>query len=152
MVIRCPYPDIPIPEGDILSYLFGSGEHLSDKPLWIDAIEPKNYLSSRSALQWIKRLAVGLDKLGVKQGEVVMIVTPNQIFVPVAYLGIAGSGRIFSGANPAYTADGRCSLTCFSSLVNDDPFEVFLTAGHTHITFSIACCSQKKTSSIALHS
>ncbi|KAK3170128.1 hypothetical protein OEA41_009514 [Lepraria neglecta] len=41
----------------------------------------------------------------MKKGEVVMIVTPNHIFVPVAYLGSVGSGRVFSGANPLYTAD-----------------------------------------------
>ena len=43
----------------------------------------------------------------MKKGEVVMIVTPNHIFVPVAYLGSVGSGRVFSGANPLYTADGK---------------------------------------------
>ena len=107
MVIRSPYPDIPIPEQDILTYLFGSGTTLSDDPLWINAADTSKYLSPRTALQWIKRLGVGLDKLGVKRGEVVMIVTPNHIFVPVAYLGIAGNGRIYSGANPVYTADGR---------------------------------------------
>ena len=32
-----------------------------------------------------------------------MIYTPNNIFVPVAYLGIVGSGRAFSAANPIYT-------------------------------------------------
>lgn len=32
-----------------------------------------------------------------------MIFTPNHIFVPVAYLGIAGNGYAFSGANPIYT-------------------------------------------------
>ncbi|TIC90915.1 putative 4-coumarate--CoA ligase 3 [Colletotrichum higginsianum] len=32
-----------------------------------------------------------------------MMCTPNQIFVPVAYLGIVSVGCIFSGANPAYT-------------------------------------------------
>lgn len=52
---------------------------------------------------WIKRLALGLDRLGVKHGEVVMIYTPNHIFVPAAYLGIVGSSRAFSGANPIYT-------------------------------------------------
>lgn len=50
---------------------------------------------------------MGLEKLGVEKNEVVMIVTPNHIYVPIAYLGTVGSGRIFSGANPAYTADGR---------------------------------------------
>lgn len=32
-----------------------------------------------------------------------MIYTPNHIFVPVAYLGIVGSCRAFSAANPIYT-------------------------------------------------
>lgn len=53
---------------------------------------------------------IGLDRLGVKAGEVVMIFTPNQKFVPVAYLGIVGSRRVFSGSNPAYTVPGRSLL------------------------------------------
>lgn len=112
MVIRSPYPDVAIPEQNILTYLFGSGDSLPEDPIWIDAADSTRYLSSCTALQWIKRLAVGLDKLGVKKDEVVMIVTPNHIFVPVAYLGVIGSGRIFSGANPAYTADGRYFYDC----------------------------------------
>lgn len=107
MVIRCPYPSIDIPELDVLTYLFGNGEDLSEEPLWVNAADSNEYLSARTGLQWIKRLAIGLDKLGVKRGEVVMIVTPNNIFVPVAYLGVVGSGRIFTGVNPLYTADGR---------------------------------------------
>jgi 4-coumarate--CoA ligase len=43
-----------------------------------------------------------------------MILTPNHIFVPVAYLGIVGSKRIFSGANPAYTVSG----TLFQVLIS----------------------------------
>ena len=106
MVIRCPFPDIPIPEQDILTYLFGSGDDLPNDPLWIDAADARKYLTLHTALQWIKRLAVGLEKLGVKKNEVVMLVSPNHIFVPIAYLGTVGAGRIFSGANPGYTADG----------------------------------------------
>lgn len=117
MVIRSPYPDLTIPEQDILTYLFGSGDSLSESPLWINAASPDTYLSLRSGLQWMKRLALGLDKLGVKKREVLMIVSPNHIFVPIAYLGAVGSGRIFSGANPLYTADGRedlrCSCSCY---------------------------------------
>ena len=52
-------------------------------------------------------MAIGLDRLGVKKGDVLMMVSPNHIFVPIAYLGTVGSGRIFSGANPLYTVDGR---------------------------------------------
>ena len=110
MVIRSPYPDLEIPEQDVLTYLFGSEDSLSDNPLWINAASPDTYLSLRTGLQWIKRLAIGLDRLGVNKGEVLMIVSPNHIFVPIAYLGAVGSGRIFSGANPLYTADGREDL------------------------------------------
>ena len=106
MVIRCPYPTINIPELDVLTYLFGDGEDLSEEPLWVNAADSSKYLSAHTGLQWIKRLAIGLDKLGVKKGEVVMIVTPNTIFVPIAYLGVVGSGRIFTGVNPLYPADG----------------------------------------------
>ena len=110
MVIRSPYPDLKIPEQDILSYLFPSEHSLSEDPLWINAASPDIYLSLRTGLQWIKRLAIGLDHLGLKTGDVLMIVSPNHIFVPIAYLGAVGSGRIFSGANPLYTADGREDL------------------------------------------
>ena len=107
MVIRSPYPNINIPEVDVLTFLFGAGKDLPEDPLWINATDASLYLSQRTALQWIKRLAIGLDRLGVKKGDVVMIVTPNHIFVSVAYLGTVGSGRVFSGANPSYTADGQ---------------------------------------------
>ncbi|KAL6713223.1 hypothetical protein ACLMJK_009344 [Lecanora helva] len=105
MVIRCPYPDISIPEESILSYLFGSGEALPDDPLWINAADTTQYISLRTALQWIKRLSIGLDRAGVKRNGVVMTVTPNHIFVPIALLGAVCSCRIFSGANPAYSVD-----------------------------------------------
>ena len=110
MVVRSPYPDLQLPEQDILTYLFASEDSLPESPLWINAASPDTYLSLHSGLQWIKRLALGLDHLGVEKGDVLMIVSPNHIFVPIAYLGAVGSGRIFSGANPLYTADGREDL------------------------------------------
>jgi 4-coumarate--CoA ligase len=33
--------------------------------------------------------------------------SPNHIYMPVAYLGVLSCGAIFSGLNPAYTAEGR---------------------------------------------
>ncbi|KAK5200684.1 hypothetical protein LTR16_005269, partial [Cryomyces antarcticus] len=95
---------LDIPATDVLTWLFPPGSTPSDKPIWIDAVKPEeNHLSPRELLQWVKRLGVGLDKLGLKQNEAVMMHSANHIFVPVAYLGVAGSGRVFSGCNPAYT-------------------------------------------------
>ncbi|KAL2202914.1 4-coumarate-CoA ligase [Sarocladium strictum] len=98
-----PFPTLDIPQTNVLSYLFEQGGPVSDQPLWYDSKDTARNLSPKQLLQWVKRLGFGLQRLGLKKGDVVMICTPNQIFVPVAYLGIVGAGCIFSGANPAYT-------------------------------------------------
>lgn len=97
-----PY-QIDIPSTDILSYVFPEGSEPYSEPIWIDAVEPQRSLSPKQALTWIRRLGVGLDRLNIAQNEVVMMLSTNHIFCTVAYLGVAGSGRIFSGCNPAYT-------------------------------------------------
>ncbi|EPE06687.1 4-coumarate- ligase [Ophiostoma piceae UAMH 11346] len=98
------YPDLDIPKKNILSYLFPKNETPYEEPIWYDTRDPtgKN-LSPAQALVWIKKLAFGLECFGLRRGDVVMIFTPNQIFVPVAYLGIVGAGYVFSGTNPGYT-------------------------------------------------
>jgi acyl-CoA synthetase (AMP-forming)/AMP-acid ligase II len=114
MVYKSPYPLLDIPETNILTYLFPPGQEPLDEDIWIDSKDPSQRLSPRQALQWVKRLAFGLERLGLKKGDVAMILTPNQIFVPVAYLGIVGAGLIFSGANPSYTVPGETSCSYIS--------------------------------------
>ncbi|KAK2745557.1 hypothetical protein FQN57_003682 [Myotisia sp. PD_48] len=97
------FPSLDIPSTDLLSYLFPAGSTPSDTPIWIDSDDPSNFLSPKELLLWVKRLGFGLDRLGLNHGDTVVILTPNHIFVPVAYLGIAGSRRIFSGVSPNYT-------------------------------------------------
>lgn len=100
-------PRLDIPATDLLTYLFTPQKTSSTTPLWIDAYNPEKSLSPKQALGWAKRLAFGLDRLGVQQQDAVVIFTPNQIIVPVAYFGIVGSRRIFSGINPSYTESGE---------------------------------------------
>lgn len=107
MTYSSPYPSLDIPQTNILDYIFPANEKPSEEPLWLDSKDDRHSLSPSQALQWVKRLAYGLERLGLKQGEVAMIYTPNHIFVPVAYLGIVGAGLIFSGANPSYTVPGE---------------------------------------------
>ena len=107
MVYKSPFPDVEIPKVNILDYIFPENETPSTTPIWIDSNDSSISLSPSQALQWAKRLAFGLEKLGVKKGEVVMVYTPNHIFVPVAYLGAVGAGYAFSGANPVYTLPGK---------------------------------------------
>ncbi|ROT36328.1 4-coumarate-CoA ligase [Sodiomyces alkalinus F11] len=103
MIIKSPFPTLDIPKTNLLNYLFPPGQEPSEEPLWLDSKNDKINLSPKQLLEWVRRLSFGLQRLGMKRGDVIMICTPNQIFVPVAYLGIVGSGCIFSGANPAYT-------------------------------------------------
>jgi 4-coumarate--CoA ligase len=105
MVYRSTFPDLDIPKCNVLSFLFPKDKQPSDQAIWIDAANPDHFLTPRQLLSWIKRLGSGLDKLGVGKQQVVMIFTPNHIYVPVAYLGIVGAGRIFSAANPVYTVN-----------------------------------------------
>ena len=103
MVYKSPYPAVDIPEVNVLSYLFPKGETISDEPIWHDSDDPSICMSKREILHKIKKLGSGLDKLGVQPGEVLLVFTPNHIYVPVAYLGTVGSQRVFSGVNPIYT-------------------------------------------------
>jgi acyl-CoA synthetase (AMP-forming)/AMP-acid ligase II len=107
MPFTSPYGEITIPKVNLLTYLFPLGDTPSTKPLWIDSKDISIALSPAQLLSWVKRLSFGLERANLKRGDVVMIYTPNHIFVPVAYLGIVGAGYIFSGANPAYTLPGK---------------------------------------------
>jgi 4-coumarate--CoA ligase len=113
MPFSSPYPTLDIPQTNVLDYLFGNGP-ISEEPLWLDSKNPTNCLSPFQLLQWVKRLGFGLERLGLQRGDVIMLCTPNSIFVPAAYLGIVGGGYIFSGANPAYTVSGMMEAHFFS--------------------------------------
>jgi hypothetical protein len=86
MPMNSLFPDLEIPQTDILTYLFPPSANTSDKPLWIDAANPSIYLTLKSALPWIKRLAVGLQRLDLRPGDVAMIFTPNATGLPKSRL------------------------------------------------------------------
>lgn len=100
---------IKLPETDLLTYLFDSapGTETSDKPIWLDAADPSRSISKRDALAYIKRFALGLERLGIHPGDVVLMFTPNHIFVPIAYLGTIAHGATFTGAGTASTVSGQ---------------------------------------------
>lgn len=107
MPLQSRLPSLTFRQCNVLDYLFSTDEKLpSDSPIWIDTDDNRNSFSPRQMLQWVKRLGFGLERLGIKPGDVCMIFTPNHIYVPAAYLGFVGSLAAFSGANPANTVHG----------------------------------------------
>lgn len=107
MHLKSPHPPLDIPKTSILDFIYPPDASPPDFPLWIDAKDPSFFLTPKSARQWICRLGQGLERKGIKTGDVCLVFTPNHIFVPVAYLGIVSMGAIFSGLNPSYTVDGE---------------------------------------------
>ncbi|KAJ3478308.1 hypothetical protein NLG97_g8612 [Lecanicillium saksenae] len=110
MPIRSTYKDVDIPSVNVAEFIFGDPSVVTDKPIWINADDPTKSLSLRQALGWIRRLGAGLQKLGLKRGDVVMMCSTNHIFVPVLYLGAVGSTCVFTGANPSYVPKGMISM------------------------------------------
>lgn len=99
---------IDIPRTDLLTYLFPQDvESGVGKPLWISASDPSIFLDRKQALEWIRRMAVGLKKLQLKTGDVVLMISANHVFVPVAYLGSIAYGAVFSGLNPLASVNGN---------------------------------------------
>ena len=97
-------PDLTIPASNILDFVFAPDDSVPPTAsIWHDSVNPSNALTKAQGLHRVKRLALALDNLHIPEQSVIMIFTPNHICVPIAYMGIVGSKRIFSGANPIYT-------------------------------------------------
>lgn len=117
MIYSSPFPDIPIRGSNLLDHLFGNNETVQSEPLWYDSTDPSKNLSPAQLLGWVRRLGSGLERLGLRRGDVVMICSPNHILVPAAYLGTVGAGLIFNGVNPGSTEDGMLILDQHKSIV-----------------------------------
>lgn len=107
---------IPIPPTDLLTFLFPPETTPSTKPLYISADDPARFqLSPAETLLWIKRLALGFQRLlglegkskGPNPGPTIMILSPNHVFIPVVYLSTIAAGGIFCGCSVSFGVNGK---------------------------------------------
>ncbi|OAP55592.1 hypothetical protein AYL99_10565 [Fonsecaea erecta] len=94
---------VPIPNKDILSWMFDKPRFDQEKPVYVDAIDPSKSISANQARVIIRKLAAGFHAAGVTPGDCVCIHSFNNIDYPMLFLGIIAAGAIFAGTNPAYT-------------------------------------------------
>ncbi|GAB7360309.1 hypothetical protein MBLNU230_g8066t1 [Neophaeotheca triangularis] len=92
-----------IPNKDILSWEFDDLHYNPDEPILIDALKPSNNISARKAQKAIRQLVAGFRAIGVQKGDAVCIHSVNNIWYPIFFQGIVGTGGVFAGTNPAYT-------------------------------------------------
>ncbi|RYP31961.1 hypothetical protein DL767_005502 [Monosporascus sp. MG133] len=95
---------VPVPNCSIQKWVFGTSfDPLSDEPQFIDPERPDtHFLSHADYRLWSKRVALGLQKAGLKPGDRVLLFSGNNMFTPVVFMGILMAGGIFTGANPSF--------------------------------------------------
>ncbi|KAF3809180.1 Acyl-CoA ligase azaF [Colletotrichum gloeosporioides] len=94
----------PIPNCSLQKWIFGSSSApLSDRKAFYDADRPEtHYLTFADYRLVAKRIAIGLQKAGLKPGDRVLLFSGNNLFFPVIFIGVLMAGGIFTGANPTF--------------------------------------------------
>ncbi|KAL2263472.1 hypothetical protein VTK26DRAFT_6679 [Humicola hyalothermophila] len=94
----------PIPRCSLQQWIFGSAcGPVPDQLAFIDPEQPDtNFLTTQAYRLLAKRVALGLQKAGLRRGDRVLIFSNNNIFFPSVFLGILMAGGIVSGANPTF--------------------------------------------------
>ncbi|KAF3941264.1 S-dihydroxybenzoyltransferase [Dactylella cylindrospora] len=107
MPFKSPFPNIDIPDVDLLTWLFGSYDApLSNDPIYLDTEKPdEKYVTMHQYRSLVKRLSAGIkNKLRLKPQDKLLVFSGNNIYFPILLMGIVGAECVFTGANPTYTA------------------------------------------------
>ncbi|KAI1325122.1 AMP-binding enzyme [Xylariaceae sp. FL0255] len=98
--------EIPVPECSLQKWVFGSSfDPIPDKPQFIDPERPETHIITKAGYRlWAKRIALGLQRAGVKPGDRVLLFSGNNLFFPSVFMGVLMAGGIFTGANPSFVA------------------------------------------------
>ncbi|KAI1047034.1 hypothetical protein LB505_013705 [Fusarium chuoi] len=107
--------EIPIPEVDLLTYIFDlsseeSQQASSDRPVYVEAHDATQQLNKVQFRHMVESIAAGLRrKFKIRDGDVVLGFCENSILYPAVIFASIAAGGVFTGANPTYT---------YSELVN----------------------------------
>ncbi|KAI4379820.1 hypothetical protein MLD38_006066 [Melastoma candidum] len=102
-IFRSKLPDIYIPDHlPLHSYCFENISEFRDRPCIIDGSTGKVY--SYEDVELIsRRVASGLNRLGIQQGDVIMLLLQNSPEFVFTFLGASYRGAVVTTANPFYT-------------------------------------------------
>ncbi|PRQ37448.1 putative acid--thiol ligase [Rosa chinensis] len=102
-IFRSKLPDIYIPNHlPLHTYCFENISQFHDRPCLINGNTGETFTYADVELT-SRRVAAGLDKLGIHQGDVVMLLLQNCPEFAFAFLGASYVGGIITTANPFYT-------------------------------------------------
>ncbi|EXJ67857.1 uncharacterized protein A1O5_09204 [Cladophialophora psammophila CBS 110553] len=99
-MFKSPYT-IDIPLIDVNTFVFQSGSRASrEAPQYFDADTPAKCFSLAQGETYSKRVALGLQRLGLRTDDRVLLYSNNRLFFPVAIWGTIAAGCIFTAASP----------------------------------------------------
>lgn len=104
IIFKSKLPDIYIPNHlPLHSYCFENLSQFGSRPCLINAPTGKVYTYHDVQLT-SRKVASGLHKLGLQQGEVIMILLPNSPEFVFSFLAASYLGAVATAANPFFTA------------------------------------------------
>jgi acyl-CoA synthetase (AMP-forming)/AMP-acid ligase II len=98
------YPDVEIPELSVPRFVLSGAAERADRPALIDGLSGETITHGELAF-YVERLAAALHARGLRKGDVVAVFSPNTIWYPVVFHGIAAAGCVISPVNALYTPD-----------------------------------------------
>ncbi len=104
MVFRSLYPPVTIPRVALHDFVLGGAAARGDAPALVDGTTGR-VLTFARLLDQTRQLAAGLDRRGIRQGDVVAIWSPNSPEYAVVFHAVSRLGAILTTVNPTYTVE-----------------------------------------------
>lgn len=121
------HPPIPLPSDpfiDVVSFIF-SHNHDGVSAL-IDSSSAFS-ISHSELFPLVKSMASGLHSIGIRQGDVVLLLLPNSVYIPILFLGVLYLGAVVTTMNPL------SSVPEIRKQITDcNPCIVFSVLGNSH--------------------
>ncbi|KAF5968517.1 4-coumarate ligase [Fusarium coicis] len=122
--------EIPIPEVDLLTYIFDLSSEESqlastDKPVYVEAHDRTQQVNKAQLKHMVQSIAAGLrHKFNIRDGDVVLGFCENSILYPAVIFASIAAGGVFTGANPTYTYSelvNQLTVSGAKCIVTDSP-------------------------------
>ena len=103
ILFTSPNPPIELPDATLPDLVLETARRRADEIALVDSTTGAS-LTYREFADRVERVAAGFVDRGLQKGDVVAIVSINDLDYPVAALAVMRAGGVVSGVNPTYTA------------------------------------------------
>lgn len=104
MAYRSPYPDIEVPNVNLIEQVFGQSAPRRDAIAVADGLTGRT-ITYGSLLDQIRKTAAGLAERGIKKGDVVSLWSPNIPEWPIVFFAVIKLGAIVHTSNSVSTPE-----------------------------------------------